>query len=257
MNEQLQLPLVSDPSSVAAELDLRFLLQEPVFDTRALLTIEALAPLSMVTSMPGKYYCCQPEPTNEMLFGLLENALGWHLCDKERKALLQKMQQKFNAEARATGVGFKSLLQFHVRFTASVIPPLLNYDDYWAQHLKGASFVGGSRTYDHRAIPIMNAIRGGQITVNDTSKANKDASKIHDFQNGDVVHLNVLRPYFPQYYASPTPRGYVIPKGNYQYRVETSATLAGHISAALLSPIAPLYLGSNDGWVEASWEVIE
>lgn len=237
-------------------LDLSFLLNPPEFNVKAKLIIDALAPLSMVTSMPGKYYRCQPEPTHEMLWGMLENALGWHLCESERNALLKKIQKKLGVEARATGVGFKSLLQFHVRFSASVIPPLLNYDDYWAQHLKGASFVGGSRTYDRRAIPIMNAIWGKRITVNDTSKANKDPDKIHNFQDGDVIHLNVVRPYFPQYYASPTPRGYVMPKGNYQYCVETSAGLASLIAEAIQSPASPLYLGSNDGWIEAQWEVI-
>lgn len=237
-------------------LDLSFLLQPPEFNVQAMLTIEALAPLSMVTSMPGKYYRCQPEPTQEMLWGMLENALGWHLCDGERNALLKKMQKKLKVEALATGVGFKSLLQFHVRFTASVIPPLLNYDDYWAQHLKGASFVGGSRNYDYQAIPAMNALRAGQITANDTGRASKDKEKIRDFKNGDVLHLNVLRPYFPQYYASPTPRGYIVPKSVYQYTLETSERLAHLIREAVQGPAAPLYLGSNDGWVEVEWEVL-
>ena len=249
-------------------LDLSFLLNPPEFNVKAKLTIDALAPLSMVTSMPGKYYRCQPEPTHEMLYGLLENALGWHLCDKERAELLKKMKQKLKLEAKATGVGFKSLLQFHLRVVASVIPPLLNYDDYWSQHLKGASFVGGSRTYDYRTIPIMNmnALKEKDpktkkdkrlVDFNDTAAASKDPQKVTTFNRGDTIHLNVLRPYFPQYYISPTPRGYVLPKGNYQYRVETSAKLENLISTALFSPSAPLYLGSNDGWVEAEWEVLQ
>jgi CRISPR-associated protein Cas5 len=237
MTEQIQLPLEPEPSRAGHELDLRFLLQEPVFDAKALLTIEALAPLSMVTSMPGKYYRCQPEPTHEMLWGMLENALGWHICEKKRNALLQKMQKKLKAEARATGVGFKSLLQFHVCFTASVIPPLLNYDDYWAQHLKHTDerHIKGSRNYDYHAIPLLNKIKSGQMEMNDKELIN----------------------FFPQYYISPTPRGYVMPKGKYQYGVETSKELSELIAAALLQPNAPLYLGSNDGWVDASWEELK
>ena len=57
-------------------LNLDFLLEPPVFSARGKLTIEALAPLSMVSSMPGKYYRSQPEPTDAMLYGMLENALG-------------------------------------------------------------------------------------------------------------------------------------------------------------------------------------
>ncbi len=257
MNEQIQLPLEPEQNRATTNLDLSFLLEAPVFDTKAILTIDALAPLSMVTSMPGKYYRSQPEPTPEMLYGILENALGWHLGDKERSELLKKIQKKLKLEAKATGVGFKSLLQFHLRFASSVIPPLLTYDDYWSQHLKGASFVGGSRTYDYNAIPVMNAIRGEKITANDTGKASRDKSKIDNFQDGDTLHISVLRPYFPQYYSSPTPRGYVVPQGVYKYRIETCKPIADCILTALNFPVAPLYLGSNDGWIEACWEVVK
>src|SRR5437764_461424 len=141
------------------QLDFSFLLQPPDFSTHARLTIESLAPLSMVTSMPGKYYRSQPEPTDEMLYGLLENALGWHITGKtdvERDRLVKGLARRHGMEERKSGVEFRSLLQFHIRFTTRVVPPLLHYDDLWSQHLRGASFVGGSRNYDYRAIPIMN-----------------------------------------------------------------------------------------------------
>jgi CRISPR-associated protein Cas5 len=236
-------------------LILDFLLQPPAWTIRAKMTIEALAPLSMVTSMPGKYYRCQPDPTVEMLYGLLENALGWHISGKERVVLMRQLQRQHGQTAQASGVGFVSLLQYHLRFVTAAVPPLMHYDDYWAQHLKGASFVDGSRNYDWHAVPVMNAKRARRITTSDTAKASKDREKISAFTDGDVIHLNVLRPYFPQYYASPTPRGYVVPQGVYQYTVETSEKLADLISNAVYDPAAPLYLGSNDGWVEVSWEV--
>src|SRR5205085_4659084 len=99
------------------KLDLNSLLQPPEFSTRARLTIDALAPLSMVTSMPGKYYRSQPEPTDEMLFGLFENALGWHITGKndvERDKLVKELARRHRTEERKSGVDFKSLLQFHV-----------------------------------------------------------------------------------------------------------------------------------------------
>ncbi|MFL6215833.1 MAG: hypothetical protein ACJ74J_18260 [Blastocatellia bacterium] len=248
--------------------DLSFLLQPPDFSMRAVLTIDALAPLSMVTSMPGKYYRSQPEPTDEMLYGLLENALGWHITgktDASRDKLVKKLAQRHRVEERKSGVDFKSLLQFHVRFTTRVRPPLLHYDDLWSQHLRGASFVGGSRNYDYRAIPIMNlhsqkAMPPGskkekrKIDFNDKAEADKDPTKITTFQEWDTIHLNVVRPYFPQYYASPTPREYVIPQGAYRYRLETSKVISRHLGDALENPTAPLYLGSSDGWVEVNYE---
>ena len=242
------------------KLDLNFLLQPPDFSARAMLTVDALAPLSMVTSMPGKYYRSQPEPTDEMLYGLLENALGWHITGKtdvERDKLAKKLAKRHRTSGKISGIGFMSLLQFHVRITTRVIPPLLHYDDLWSQHLRGASFVGGSRNYDYRAIPLMNAERAGRVRIADLSEErgySKDSEKLTNFQEGDGIHPNVIRPYFPQYYASPTPREYVIPQGAYRYRLEMSAEISRLLAEALENPVAPLYLGSSDGWVEVSYE---
>lgn len=240
-------------------LDLSFLLQPPDFSARAMLTVDALTPLSMVTSMPGKYYRSQPEPTDAMLHGLLENALGWHISDGERKVLVRKLERTLNTKAAATGVGYSSLLQFHVRFAIKSLPKLLHYDDLWAQHLKGGSFLDGSRNYDKRMIPLMNAYRDRDrtgVTISDRANASKDSEKLNKFKNGDQIHFNVVRRFFPQYYASPTPREYVIPQGVYKYMIETSTELAQMLTDAFASPAAPLYLGSNDGWVEAVWEVL-
>lgn len=239
--------------------DLKFLLEPPTFSVRANLTIEALAPLSMVTSMPGKYYRSQPGPTHSMLYGLLENALGWHISDGERKLLVKKLERKHGKKAVASGVGYASLLQFHIRFAVKSLPALLHYDDLWAQHLKGGSFLDGSRNYDKRVIPLMNAYRDRNktgVTITDRANASKDSDKLHEFRNADHIHVNVVRSFFPQYYASPTQREYVIPQGVYKYVLETSMELAQMLTAAFAAPAAPLYLGSNDGWVEATWEVM-
>lgn len=241
------------------KLDLSFLLQPPDFSARAMLTVDALAPLSMVTSMPGKYYRSQPEPTDAMLYGLLENALGWHVADGERKVLVKKIERKVGKKAIATGVGYTSLLQFHVRFAVKSLPPLLHYDDLWAQHLKGGSFLDGSRNYDKRVIPLMNAYRNRErtgVTISDRANASKESEKLSEFRNGDQIHVNVVRRYFPQYYASPTSREYVIPQSVYKYMIETSSELAQMLATAFDAPAAPLYLGSNDGWVDAAWEVL-
>lgn len=238
-------------------LELNFLLEEPNLPTRGKLSIEALAPLSMVASLPGKYYRSQREPTPQMLYGLIENALGWHISDKDRKELEKKLKKKFGKELEKSGVGFVSVLQFHLQFLTSVIPPLLHYDDLWAQHLKGGSFLGGSRNYDNQAIRIMNAERAKKIAIDDKSASSKDTGKLNNFQDGDKIHVNVVKPFFPQYYVSPTPREYVIPQGEYIFVAETSDDLAELIKGALENPAAPLYLGSNDGWVEARWEDFE
>jgi len=79
---------------------------------------------------------------------------------------------------------------------------------------------------------------------------------IGDLPTDVTVRQNELKPFFPYYYSSPTQREYVIPDGPYRYRIRTTATLASQIEATLNNPAAPLYLGNNDGWVEAQLEVI-
>lgn len=240
------------------ENTLNLLLAPPDFKARATLEIAALAPLSLVARMPGKYYQSQSKPTDAMLFGLLENALGWHLEEPERRRLfdrLKKQHKRKDAHPSWTGGNFTSLLQWHVRFGVMVVPPLLPYDDLWTQHLKGKTFPDGSRNYDAQAIPLMNAKRAKRITYSDAGTADKSLAKLTGFADGDDVHLNVLRPHFPQYYSSPTLRGYVVPDGPYRIVVETSAALGEALAAAVADPAAPLYLGSNDGWVDATWQL--
>lgn len=238
------------------QIDLKRL-NEPVdHSVAAILTIHPLAPLSMVAQMPGKYYRCQPAPTNEMLYGMLENALGWHIAESDRAQLIKDLKKRHGDATSESGNGFRSLLQFHVRIKHGVLPVVNHYNDLWSQHLHGASFVGGSREYSHEAIAIMDAVAGKRIVVNDLAKAGKDAALLNSFQTGDTVHLNVLRPYFPQYYVSPTLREYIIVEGDYKYRIETSQQFGEMLADALADPAAPLYLGSNDGWVDAAWRTL-
>jgi CRISPR-associated protein Cas5 len=234
-------------------MDFSFLLEKPDFSSLARLKIQALTPLSMVKSMPGAYFRSQPAPTPIMLFGMLENALGWHIGEVERTALKKKLEKKHKKMAEESTLGFVSLLQWQVRLVEEKLPSVMHFDDLWAQHLRGASFVGGSRNYDASAIPIMDAVRAGTVKMSDTAKASKNPTKLHSFQAGDEVNLSVIRKIFPQYYASPTPREYVVPDGVYLYRLETSNILATMFENAIADPAAPLYLGSNDGWVDVEF----
>lgn len=240
-------------------MNLNLLELPPHFLTVAILTVDALSPLSMVAKMPGKYYRSQAAPTDDMLYGLLENALGWHISEKDRNDLIKRIQKKHGKTAQASGVGFKSLLQFHLRFGIRVETPseaVLRYDDYWSQHLRtgGLEFFGGSREHDARLIPLVNAAAEKQISLTDSGGV-RDEEAIGDFRPGDKINFSVVRPYFPRYYVTPTPREYVVPATAYQYRVETSPDVAEMIADALEDPAAPLYLGSNDGWVEATWRI--
>lgn len=216
-------------------LDLSVLKTAPDFAAKGLLTVEALAPLSLVVKMPGKYYRSQPQPSEMMLLAMLENALGWHIAEVERNQLLRRLGARHQSPVQKSNVGFGSLLQWHVRFVFKHIPASMHYDDLWSQHLKHSDerHINGARNHDASAIGPMNeALRTGMMNVKE------------------------LRPRFPQYYVSPTPREFIVPDGPFRYRIETSPALAELLSQALERPDAPLYLGSSEGWVEATWETL-
>lgn len=248
--------------------DLSFLLEPPLLSQTAVLHIQALAPLSMVAGQPGAYYRSQPVPTEGMLYGMLENALGWHLGSTDRKQILNSFRKRarkikprpdwIDAADEASGSGFISLLRHHLRFEPPhFAPAALHFDDLWSQHLRdtGRSFFGGSRNYDHRLEPYITAARQGTISFGDRAEFTiRSAEELKTVDEGAKINYTAVRDRFPQYYVSPTPREYVLPSEPYRFRIRCTPRVAEIIKAALLDPAAPLYLGSNDGWVEVWWE---
>lgn len=74
------------------EIDLNILFQKPVLDLKVTLEILPLAPLSMVSDIPGTYYKSQEIPDKYKLCGLFENILGWHFGKNDRMAISKKLK---------------------------------------------------------------------------------------------------------------------------------------------------------------------
>jgi CRISPR-associated protein Cas5 len=297
-----------------SDMDLSFFLEPPKRTATGKLVIEALKPLSMTTAQPGTYYRSQPAPTEAMLYGMIENALGWHFPETVRKGVLKGLRKAAKKklgrghelkktpwitgdEDETSGSGFQSLLQHHLAFPGPHFEPAtVHFDDLWARHVHGKStnFPGGSRYSDYRVERIVNLEKSEEISFTDnkitdchiqrpyqieelrsSSKRNL-ASARPAFPGGhkgpapdDIrqvkklteaklkVHVRAIRPSFPMHYDSPTPREYVIPARPYQYRAEATPTVASLLADALEDPAAPLYLGTNDGWVNARWEPLD
>ena len=275
-------------------IDLSFFLEPPVLDTAAILTIEALAPLSMVPAQPGSYYRSQAHPTDAMIFGMLENALGWHFGGKQRSELLKDLRKTagkhhskqanwkesgwLTDKSSTSDSGFISLLMYHFRIDTQWIPQVMEYDDFWTQHLHdNDDFMGGSKHYDARLESLINLSKQEDKSKPKKKPSDKKHPMFIDFgpKQGEKsedypvntfeealtmktgkIHVKALRKQFPRYYSSPKRRGYVVPKGPYQYRIDTTETLALLIERGLNDPAAPLYLGSNDGWVDVNLELI-
>lgn len=272
-----------NPNLIDMKMDLSFFTELPELTRQAYLEISALAPLSMVSSQPGTYFRSEIRPTKHMIYGLLENTLGWHFEDKFRlevfKALQKTAKKKhgknskyadspwLSSKPEASGNGFFSLLQFHLSIKEQEVDHQpMTYDDLWSMQLrtKGDPFIGGSRNYDARLERLITFSRTRPKEKND-KKSNPpvifgDRKGFETFSLKELksmtkgkVKTTSLKPFFPHYYSSPKFRGYVVPRSIYKYRVACTDTLAKLIGKAIDLPAAPPYLGSNDGWVEIKW----
>ncbi|MDX2245601.1 MAG: type I-PGING CRISPR-associated protein Cas5p [Bacteroidia bacterium] len=231
--------------------DLTVLFQHPKKDKKAILYIEPLAPLSIVSTLPGSYYKSQDGPTKHNICGMFENVLGWHIGMDERRKIIKKMKAIYkkayrinDIETDTSAVGYTSLLGhlFEVELPMRSVP-VCRYDDLWKQqmkhddsrHLKGTPNLSSNLIKEKRMLPTDE---NGKISDGTYSEFFKQNSKS-----------------FPMYYTSPTPREFIVIDGVFQYTLSINANLLNSLLSALeTNNIA--YLGTSEGWVDLSIQEI-
>lgn len=215
---------------------------------KAKLFIEPLAPLSLVSSLPGAYYRSQREPTVFMILGILENLLGWHYTESERNPIIndlkkyhqKKYKNKLNFDK--TPVGYKPLLQNHLKIEQLLYKPYIeSFEDYWTQHLKDVDerHAKGNRNYD--------------------SKIDFEVNKIYESESKEREKLwrNLFEnqtDFFPIYYQSPTKREFIVVQGKYGFIISLTYGLYNLLKASLDQLDSPLYLGTSEGWINLELE---
>jgi CRISPR-associated protein Cas5 len=229
------------------EIDISVLFEKPDLEKSAILWIEPLAPLSMVTSMPGSYYRSQGEPSPFMIYGMLENMLGWHFDDKIRREILKKMKTEFSKKfkikefsSESSEVSYTPILQQHVKIEAPALfqPQKFFFEDYWTQHLKDVDerHAKGNRNYDGSL----------EVQVNNIYSLPKDD---RDKQWRSIFEANHNR--FPNYYQSPTKREFVATIGKYGFKIITNESLLNLLIETFdQSQNSPIYIGTNEGWID-------
>lgn len=227
--------------------DISFLFECPTLDKQALLTIEPLAPLSIVSSLPGSYYKSLDKPTKANLCGIFENVLGWHIGQNERKAILKRIVTVYKKEYQISDfeiekslVGYTSLLGHLFRIDLLFTPTIvLRYDDLWTQHLKDKD------------------VRHLKGTPNLNYPLIKEKQRLPTDEKGKVVDdtytkfIKENNSGFPIYYSSPTPREFIVLEGNYEIKVSINNSLLKRLKEAL-GYNNSAYLGTNEGWIDLS-----
>jgi CRISPR-associated protein Cas5 len=227
--------------------DLSILFWKPEKDKQVILTIEPLAPLSIVSTLPGSYYKSLDKPTKANLCGMFENVLGWHIGQKDRSKILKKMKAVYKKsykindfEVETSAVGYTSLLGHLFEVELPVCPPIVaRYDDLWkqqlkhddARHLKGTANLSYYLIKKKRMLPT------------------DEKGKVSDATYG--VFVKEYYSDFPMYYTSPTPREFIVVDGNYQIKLFMSSHLLNGLEQSLQENNLA-YLGTNEGWVDLS-----
>lgn len=224
------------------EIDIKYLFDPPDLTKYVILTIQPLAPLSMVNSLPGSYYKTGYVPNKFMLCGLFENILNLHFSDEDRNVLRRKIKSyyktkyKLDLELAKSTVGYKPILYhlFEVE-PPFLIPDMIFYEDVWTQHLIGE---------DERHL---------KGVINNDWRVEKDIIKLKKSNNSSVsnTYFKNHRDQFPRYYRSPQQREFLITTGGYLIKIKMTSILFHLIkNAAEENNIG--YLGTSEGWVNIS-----
>ena len=231
------------------QTDLSILFEKPEKDKMAILTIEPLAPLSIVSTLPGSYYKSLDGPTKANLCGIFENVMGWHIGQKNRNKILKRMKQVYKKSYKiidfkvgTSKVGYTSLLGHLFEIELPLYPvPACRYDDVWKQQLyrDGYAHPNGTPNLSYELIPLKKHL---DKKDNGTIK-NEAITQFHKENKSG----------FPMYYTSPRKREFIVIDNNYHIKLSMSSHLFGVLSESIKqNNIA--YLGTNEGWINLKLE---
>lgn len=210
---------------------------------RAMLKIQPLAPLSLVPSTPGSFYRSDSKPSFEMIYGMLENMMGWHYSKEIRKhyskavGKKRRREQSDLIEMKALS-GFEPVIQNHIEITKLFVQPHTSpYIDLWTQHLKhnDKRHFDGVRNYDHRLTKEINIA---------------DDSEKESILKSNLGH-------FPNYYQSPKKREFITVHGEYIYEAQIKEDFIEELVTRIEDPISVPYLGTSEGWVNVELVIPE
>ncbi len=233
-------------------IDLSILKRLPDPNLEVILEIEPLAPLSMVTELPGSYYKTLKSPDKKMLCGLFENIMGWHIDLEDRKAIIQELitlrrKQKLAYSNGSRGSTYIPLLWEYFEVELPLIPPQLgHYDDLWSRAFRRTDSFRhtlGARYMDGAFIDKWSLIK--KRIESDTKRKPKEKNSLLD---------RLFKRYmgkFPMYYSTPTKREFALYDGNFQIKLSIDSTLFDHLTSKLQSENIG-YLGTSEGWVNVT-----
>ncbi len=229
-------------------INLIILQKVPELDARAKLIIEPLAPLSMVSDLPGSFYKSLRSPNKKMLCGLFENLLGWHIDIADRISIQKDLiklrkKQKLTYSKPQYGSTYIPLLYEYFDTEIVTIPSAIHYNDLWSKAYRRSDTIkhlGGTRYMDGNFIKPWSKLIS-EIESNEEISAKE---KTNHLDKSFKEHIGK----FATYYSSPTPREYIVIKEPLEINIKVDKTLLEEIKESTLINNA-MYLGNSEGWI--------
>lgn len=237
-------------------INIEILKNKPLLDASAILYVCPLAPLSMVSDMPGSYYKTLRKPDKKMLCGLFENLMGWHFDSADRKQLYKELKQirkkqKVDFKDNYIGSTYQPLLMEYFEIEGDIeidkFKGVCFYDDLWSRCFRRADsnkHINGCRNADYRII-AQKYQTFREIDNTDLKSADKEKEKDNWFKK------NIGS--YPYYYSSPTKREYIFIDGVFKLKLSMNKNLLLLLTQNVQSNNIG-YLGNNEGWVDIKIE---
>lgn len=224
---------------------LSILEKAPNLDREVILEIEPLAPLSMVSDLPGSYYKTLKSPSKKMLCGLFENILDWHIDAKDRKEIIKEVKKirkklKLEYSAGSSGSTYEPLLMEYFEIKLQLVPSSFHFDDYWSKAFRRADAIvhpKGTFNLSHELIAQKRELLRSEKKLNQV-----DDKALESF-------FKKKKDAYPLYYSSPTSREYICFNGNFSIKLLMDSSLYMDLSKKLESSNIA-YLGNSEGWVD-------
>lgn len=245
----------------AANIDLSILKNSQYSKVNAMLEIRPLAPLSMVSEMPGSFYKTLQYPSKKMLCGLFENILGWHFDNTVRTEIFNDMaklrkrhKHVVKKDQFVQGSTYLPLLMEYFDITGKIslkdFKSMFNYSDLWNRGYRrtdSSMHIDGCRNMDGSLIAEKFCLYEdlkNKISNKKTNKKNADAEKNAWFKK------NIGK--IPYFYTSPTNREFVA--------LDAIMVIPLMIDSRLLEMLIQCvkksnigYLGNSEGWVDIEY----
>lgn len=234
-------------------MDISPIFEPPDLLGKVKLTIIPLAPLSMVSEIPGSYYRSDKKPSKFHLSGLMENILGWHISNEDRLTIHKEVGEAYkkvhkikNYKIPISNSGYIPLLYnlFEVKLSFASTP--MHYDDIWKKAYRRVDAIvhpNGTPNIDFSLIKFKRSLK----------RKEDKPQQVDDKEMEKLFKDNLGK--FPYYYTTVSKREYLKFDGIIQIALDIQKGIYNLLEESIEENNL-VYLGTSDGWVDVQIETL-